>query len=63
MLTRGRLVGDAARADPRLRQAHDDVPRLPARLAGDRPVRDRRLAKEPAQRFRSARALFATIAV
>ena len=40
-----------------------DVPRLPARLAGYQPIVDRLLAKQPAERFQSARELFATIAI
>lgn len=63
MATGRRLIGDAAPADPRSRLARDDALRLPARLAGDEPLRDRPLAERPAQRFRSARERFATIAV
>jgi serine/threonine-protein kinase PpkA len=39
------------------------VPRLPERLAGYQPVLDKMLAKEPADRFQSARELFALIAI
>ena len=46
-------------------QAHvsDPVPDLPARLAGYQELLDRMLAKDPQQRFQSARELFATITV
>jgi len=40
-----------------------EVPRLPERLAGYQTIVDRLLAKQPENRFRSARELFATIAV
>jgi serine/threonine-protein kinase PpkA len=39
------------------------VPRLPERLAGYQPVLDRMLAKDPNDRFQSARELFALIAI
>jgi serine/threonine-protein kinase PpkA len=42
---------------------YDAVPKLPERLAGYQDLLDRMLAKEPGQRFQSARELFATIAV
>ena len=42
---------------------YDAVPKLPERLAGYQTLLDRMLAKEPEQRFQSARELFATIAV
>jgi hypothetical protein len=42
---------------------HSPVPRLPERLAGYQPVIDRLLAKDPAERFQSARELFAKIAI
>ncbi|MDA8110333.1 MAG: serine/threonine-protein kinase, partial [Betaproteobacteria bacterium] len=42
---------------------HGEAPRLPARLAGYQPILDRLLAKDPADRFPSARELFARIAV
>jgi len=42
---------------------YDAVPKLPERLAGYQTLLDRMLAKEPEQRFQSARELFATITV
>jgi tRNA A-37 threonylcarbamoyl transferase component Bud32/DNA-binding NarL/FixJ family response regulator len=42
---------------------HQSPPRLPQRLAGYQPILDRLLAKKPAERFQSARELFARIAV
>jgi serine/threonine-protein kinase PpkA len=39
------------------------VPRLPQRLAGYQPILDRLLAKNPDERFQSARELFARIAI
>ena len=42
---------------------HGPLPLLPARLAGYQPILDRLLAKNPAERFQSARELFSTIAV
>jgi serine/threonine protein kinase len=41
---------------------HADIPRLPKRLSGYQPVIERLLAKDPEQRFQSARDLFAYIA-
>jgi serine/threonine protein kinase len=40
-----------------------DVPRLPAKLAGYQPIVDRLLAKQPQDRYQSARELFASIAI
>jgi len=42
---------------------HSPVPRLPSHLSGYQPVLDRLLAKEPGQRFQSARELFTLIAI
>jgi tRNA A-37 threonylcarbamoyl transferase component Bud32/CheY-like chemotaxis protein len=42
---------------------HGPVPQLPAKLAGYQPIVNRLLAKKPADRFQSARELFAHIAI
>ena len=42
---------------------HSPVPRLPAHLSGYQPVLDRLLAKDPDNRFQSARELFTLIAI
>ena len=63
MLTGERLFGEAGPADLVYRHVHAPIPRLPARLAGYQTIVDRLLAKKPEDRFRSARELFATIAV
>ncbi|MBS0335651.1 MAG: protein kinase [Proteobacteria bacterium] len=42
---------------------HGPVPQLPAKLAGYQPIVNRMLAKKPADRFQSARELFAYIAI
>ena len=63
MLTGRRLWGDAGPADLVYMHINEAIPRLPERLAGYQPIIDRLLAKQPADRFRSARELFATIAV
>jgi FixJ family two-component response regulator/tRNA A-37 threonylcarbamoyl transferase component Bud32 len=63
MLTGERLFGEAGPADLVYRHVHAPIPRLPSRLAGYQTIVDRLLAKKPEDRFRSARDLFATIAV
>jgi serine/threonine-protein kinase PpkA len=63
MLTGQRLWGDAGPADLVYMHIHEAIPRLPERLAGYQPIIDRLLAKQPGDRFQSARELFATIAV
>ena len=63
MLTGQRLWGDAGPADLVYMHIHEPIPRLPERLAGYQPIINRLLAKQPADRFQSARELFATIAV
>lgn len=63
MLT-GRRVFDADNAAELIFQhAHGPLPQLPANLAGYQGIVDRLLAKNPADRFQSARELFAYIAV
>jgi len=42
---------------------HEPVPRLPEHLSGYQPVLDRLLAKNPDERFQSARELFTLIAI
>ena len=63
MLTGQRLYGNAGPADLVYQHVHGPVPQLPARLAGYQTIIDRLLAKRPEARFRSARELFATIAI
>ena len=63
MLTGQRLYGEAGPADLVYQHVHGPVPQLPPRLAGYQTILDRLLAKKPEDRFRSARELFATIAV
>ena len=63
MLTGYRLFGDENPAGLVHQHMHGEIPRLPERLAGYQPIIDRLLAKQPGDRFRSARELFATIAV
>lgn len=63
MLTGKRLFGDESPAGLVYQHVHGDIPQLPARLAGYQAIIDRLLAKRPADRFQSARELFATIAV
>ena len=63
MLTGKRLWGDEGPAGLVYQHVHGDIPLLPERLAGYQTIIDRLLAKNPADRFQSARELFATIAV
>lgn len=63
MLTGLRLWGDAGPADLVYMHINEAIPRLPERLAGYQPIIDRLLAKNPEDRFQSARELFATIAI
>jgi len=63
MLTGERLYGDLGPADLVYQHVHGPLPRLPPPLAGYQTIVDRLLAKKPEDRFRSARDLFATIAV
>lgn len=63
MLTGKKMFGDAGAAELAHLIVHGEAPRLPRRLAGYQPILDRLLAKQPAERFQSARELFATIAI
>lgn len=63
MLTAKKLFGDVPPAELVYLHVSAEPPRLPPRLAGFQPILDRLLAKQPWDRFRSARELFATIAV
>ncbi len=63
MLTGRRLWSDESPAGVLHQHVHGEIPPLPQRLAGYQSIVDRLLAKQPENRFRSARELFATIAV
>jgi FixJ family two-component response regulator/tRNA A-37 threonylcarbamoyl transferase component Bud32 len=63
MLTGRRLWGDESPAGIVQQHVHGEIPLLPEHLAGYQTILDRLLAKQPENRFRSARELFATIAV
>jgi FixJ family two-component response regulator/tRNA A-37 threonylcarbamoyl transferase component Bud32 len=63
MLTGRRLWGDEGPAGLVYMHVHEQIPRLPERLAGYQTIIDRLLAKRPEDRFQSARELFATIAI
>ena len=63
MLTGRRIYESEGPAGLAYMHVHGEVPRLPPRLEGYQTIVDRLLAKEPANRFQSARELFATIAV
>ena len=63
MLTGQRLWGDVGPAELVRMHIHGEIPLLPERLAGYQTIIDRLLAKKPADRFQSARDLFATIAI
>jgi FixJ family two-component response regulator len=63
MLT-GRRMFDAENAAGLIYQhVHGPVPTLPGKLSGYQPIVERLLAKKPAERFQSARELFAHIAI
>ena len=63
MLTGHKLWGDEGPAGLVYKHVHEPIPKLPERLVGYQGIIDRLLAKKPADRFQSARELFATIAV
>ena len=63
MLSGRRLYEGEGPAGLVYQHVHGPIPRLPARLAGYQGILDRLLAKAPADRFQSARELFAMIAI
>ena len=63
MLTGQRMYESANSANLVNMHVNAPLPMLPARLAGYQPVLDRLLAKNPEERFQSARELFGLIAV
>jgi serine/threonine-protein kinase PpkA len=63
MLTGTRIFESANSATVVNMHVHAPIPRLPERLAGYQGVLDRLLAKNPDERFQSARELFGLIAV
>jgi serine/threonine-protein kinase PpkA len=63
MLTGTRLFEAANSANVVNMHVHAPIPRLPERLAGYQVVLDRLLAKNPDERFQSARELFGLIAI
>jgi len=65
MLSGRRIFQDQAHGPAEIvyMHIHGDIPQLPARLAGYQPILNRLLAKNPEDRFQSARELFAKIAI
>jgi len=63
MIAGQRLFGNEGPAGLIYQHVHGAIPVLPAHLAGYQTIIDRLLAKNPDERFQSARELFATIAV
>jgi serine/threonine-protein kinase PpkA len=63
MLTGRKLFESLSGLDLAHAHLHAEVPRLPPLLSGYQPVLDRLLAKEPQDRFQSARELFHLIAI
>jgi serine/threonine-protein kinase PpkA len=63
MLVGEKLYGSENVANIVNAHIHAPIPRLPERLAGYQPVLDRLLAKNPKDRFQSARELFTLIAI
>lgn len=63
MLTGRRIFESLSGTDLIQAHLHAAIPRLPLHLAGYQPVLDRLLAKEPQERFQTARELFHLIAI
>jgi serine/threonine protein kinase len=63
MLTGRKMFESLSGLDLIQAHLHAEIPRLPTLLAGYQPVLDRLLAKDPDQRFQSARELFHLIAI
>ena len=63
MLVGQRLYDADSLAAIAYKHVHADLPRLPTGMEGFQSVVDRLLAKDPDQRFQSARELFAKIAL
>ena len=63
MLTGTKLWGSVTPADLIRMHVSEPIPQLETPLAGCQPVLDRLLAKNPQDRFQSARALFAAVTV
>ena len=63
MLTGTKLYEAEGAAGLVYQHVHGPLPRLEGRLAGYQPILDRLLAKNPEERFQSARELFAMIAI
>jgi len=63
MIAGQKLFGNEGPAGLIYQHVHGAIPLLPAHLAGYQTIIDRLLAKNPDERFQSARDLFATIAV
>jgi FixJ family two-component response regulator/tRNA A-37 threonylcarbamoyl transferase component Bud32 len=63
MLTGAKLYEAEGAAGLVYQHVHGPLPRLEGRLAGYQPILDRLLAKNPEERFQSARELFAMIAI
>jgi FixJ family two-component response regulator len=63
MLTGEKIFGSETPAGLMYLHVHGELPQLPSRLAGYQPILVRLLAKNPDDRFQTARELFANIAV